>query len=114
MSKKSRSRQIKWINDIIYDVLDDLLKKAGTHRAAVMWNQLVGEQIAQHTNPVGVKHKILIVEVVNPVWRQQLEFLKQEILEKLNHNLPNQKKIKKIKFILARDSGVRYWEPDKH
>jgi len=104
-SRKKRYRNVRWINEIVYDVLDDILKKAGTHRAAVIWADVVGEKIAKYTKPKGVHRRVLIVEVANPVWRQQIEFLKDDILKKMNDKLPEKRKIKKIKFTLGNDSN---------
>lgn len=104
-SRKKRYRNVRWINEIVYDVLDDILKKAGTHRAAVIWADVVGEKIAKYTKPKGVHRRVLIIEVANPVWRQQIEFLKDDILKKMNDKLPEKRKIKKIKFTLGNDSN---------
>ena len=48
------------------------------------WNQLVGEAIAEVTQPVRVRNRSLLVKVIHPVWMQQLQFHKKLIIQKVN------------------------------
>ncbi|MBN1151029.1 DUF721 domain-containing protein [candidate division WOR-3 bacterium] len=95
---KNRYRKTLWVNDIIADVLGNIFDKSEEGVAGVLWSETIGPPINLHTKPLFTKGGVLTVEVENPVWRQQLEFLKEEIMTKLNKKLPQNKKISKIKF----------------
>ena len=59
------------------------------HQAWLIWDQLVGEQIAARARPLKLRKGVLEVQVDHPVWMQQLQMLKPKILEKINAKLPN-------------------------
>jgi hypothetical protein len=62
-----------------------------------LWNETVGEQIARNASPVLVRGDVLHVNVSSSVWVQQLQFLREAMLEKINANLTG-RKIKDIRF----------------
>ena len=76
-------------------VLQELLGKPGIgeqitrHQAWLVWDQIVGEQIAARARPKKIRRGILEVQVDHPVWMQQLHMLKPKILEKINATIPN-------------------------
>ena len=87
------------------DILQKVLKK---HRIPVKtpdsglrktWLDAVGPKIAAHTRPDAVRQNVLFVKVANSVWMQQLHFLKQEILGKINRE-NEQNPIRNIFFSL--------------
>ena len=49
-----------------------------------VWDEVVGEVIAQNAKPAAFKGKILIVHVSSSTWVHQLQFLKKEMITKLN------------------------------
>ncbi|HEY5673046.1 MAG TPA: DUF721 domain-containing protein [Malonomonas sp.] len=59
------------------------------YQAWLVWDQLVGEQIARRARPLRLRQSVLEVQVDHPVWMQQLQMLKPKILEKINQQLPN-------------------------
>ncbi len=59
------------------------------HQAWLIWDQLVGEQIAARARPFKLRKGVLEVQVDHPVWMQQLQMLKPTILEKINAKIPN-------------------------
>ena len=59
------------------------------HQAWLVWDQLVGEQIAARARPLKLRKGVLEVQVDHPVWMQQLQMLKPTILEKINAKIPN-------------------------
>jgi hypothetical protein len=59
------------------------------HQAWLIWDQLVGEQIAARARPLRLRKGVLEVQVDHPVWMQQLQMMKPQILEKINANIPN-------------------------
>jgi hypothetical protein len=66
--------------------LDDRLPR---YQAWLVWDKVVGDQIARHARPLRIREKILEVRVDNPVWMQQLQMLKPKILQKLHQELPD-------------------------
>ena len=88
----------------IGSILPEVLKKLGLkkgieqHKALLIWHQVVGKAIASHAKPGWVNNGILWVLVDHSVWQQELEFLKPQIVEKLNQQLEGVK-IRGIKFI---------------
>ena len=64
--------------------LDDRLQQ---YRALVIWEAVVGPQIAARTRPVRIRDGILEVNVDQPAWMQQLQLMKPKILARLNSEL---------------------------
>jgi hypothetical protein len=48
------------------------------------WNEIVGESVADHSQPRSIRNRILFIDVTHPTWMQQLQFLKSTLLEKVN------------------------------
>jgi len=64
--------------------LDERLQQ---YRALVIWDEVVGQQIAARARPERIRDGILEVCVDQPTWMQQLQLLKPQILTKLNARL---------------------------
>ncbi|MDT8420017.1 MAG: DUF721 domain-containing protein [Desulfuromonadales bacterium] len=79
------------IGSLLQQVLDDqgMNDRLSRYQAWLIWDQVVGEQIARRARPLRFREGILEVRVDNPVWMQQLQMLKPKILQKLNDKLPN-------------------------
>jgi len=77
---------------------NDLERGVNQNKAIIIWEQIVGEKIAENTKADSVEYGVLMVKVETPTWRQELIFKKQEILEKINHQL-GQNTIREIRFI---------------
>jgi len=75
------------------DLLDTLLAGWGLdnrlrqYQALVVWDEVVGPQIAARTRPEKIRDGVLEVCVDQPTWMQQLQLLKPQILAKLNTHL---------------------------
>jgi predicted nucleic acid-binding Zn ribbon protein len=50
-----------------------------------LWDRTVGEVIAENTRPAAFKGRLLLVYAASSTWVHQLQFLKAELIEKLNH-----------------------------
>jgi len=59
-----------------------------------IWREAVGPQIAAKTEPFKFRNGILFVAVSNSAWLQQLQFMKQDIIERVNHAMSESKKKK--------------------
>lgn len=64
---------------------DDRLSR---YQAWLVWDKVVGQQIARRARPLRIREKTLEVSVDHPVWMQQLQMLKPQILRKLHEQLP--------------------------
>lgn len=65
------------------------------------WERAVGPRISQHTRPHRVKDRTLFVKVSGSVWMHQLQFMKNEILEKLNGLLGAGRGIESLRFSIG-------------
>ncbi len=54
------------------------------HRLQRQWSEVVGPQIASHTDPTEARRGILYIAVDSAAWLHELSFFKQEILGKVN------------------------------
>lgn len=51
------------------------------------WTKIVGREIAQNTEPSRLRGGVLYVKVSNPIWMQQLQFLKEIIIKKIHQEI---------------------------
>ena len=95
---KESGRFVK-VGDIIQDVLRSQRKHGDAKMIQVwdIWPSAVGEHIGANTNPAAFKGKLLIVNVADSAWLQQLWFLKKEIIGKVNESL-GEDLVEEIKF----------------
>ena len=82
MTEKSRTTTIQ---ELLGTVINNLNAPGkGLMDIYRTWQQAVGPRIAQNTFPVSFRKGSLIVNVTTSVWMQELLFLKEKILKKLN------------------------------
>ena len=65
------------------------------------WNEIVGDSVADHSQPRTIRNRILFIDVAHPTWMQQLQFLKPTLLEKINTFL-GESLIQDIRFKLGK------------
>ncbi|OGQ07981.1 MAG: hypothetical protein A3G32_07585 [Deltaproteobacteria bacterium RIFCSPLOWO2_12_FULL_40_28] len=90
------------ISDILASSLD-VLKPDQNYSAYALtknWANLVGHQISQKSFPLFIRNKILVVEVVNGAWLNELSLQRKEILEKIQKSAGLE--IKDIRLTLKR------------
>ncbi len=77
------------VGNIIEQVVQRWRKQSGDvlDRVATEWAVIVGPAIAQNTRPFALKGSMLIVNVESPGWIHQLQYLKGEIVSKVNTEL---------------------------
>lgn len=68
-----------------------------------LWDEVVGELIARHTQPENIKRRKLFVGVSSTAWLNELESMKQMIIERLNTEVRSEV-IKDIHFHLSKFS----------
>ena len=86
MRKPSGSRTPKPIGAAIAGVLERLGLGAKMKQYEVLeaWANIVGEQIAKVTSADQIRDGKLIVRVAHSTWRNELVFLKKELIDKIN------------------------------
>ena len=86
MKAKKKKAKFEHIGSILSDVLKTYRKDADGELVQVwqVWDDVVGGVIAQNAKPAAFKGKILIVHVSSSTWIHQLQFLKKEMIVKLN------------------------------
>ena len=88
----------------ISGTLKKLIKKEGfeneinQQKAVDLWGEVVGQKIKENTEPIEVQFGVMIVKAKNPVWKQELQFQKKEIIKSLNKKLIKAT-IKDLRFI---------------
>ena len=88
----------------ISGTLKKLIKKEGLEneinqqKAIDLWGEVVGQKIRENTEPLEVQFGVLIVKVKNSVWKQELQFQKEDIIKSLNKKLIKTT-IKDLRFI---------------
>jgi predicted nucleic acid-binding Zn ribbon protein len=77
------------IGDLVGSVLGDLGlgDVARAHRIGAHWSEVVGAQVAAHCRPLGLRGDVLEVEVDSPIWSQELQLRKPELLGALARRL---------------------------
>ena len=80
---------MKQIGQIIGNVLKDfgIEKSIKGHQALTIWSEVVGERIADITEPQKIKNGKLFIRVKTDSWRNELIYHKKDIIEKLNVSL---------------------------
>ena len=73
-------------------------KELNQQKAIDVWGKVVGKKIKEHTEPIEVRYGVLTVKTSSPVWRQELQFQKDKIVESINKKLIKAN-IKDIRFI---------------
>lgn len=69
--------------------LQRLLQGLGAPKPGTMqsvfdaWPELVGEQVAAHAQPAGLRDGVLTVTVADPAWATQLRFLEADLVARI-------------------------------
>jgi predicted nucleic acid-binding Zn ribbon protein len=73
------------VGDLIGTVLGELGLEgiAKAHQIGARWEEVVGKPVAAHCRPLGIRAEVLEIEVDSPVWSQQLQLRKPELLAAL-------------------------------
>ena len=77
------------IGSSIESVLEQLgiLGRIKQYKILELWPEIVGEQIARASAVESIRNGKLFVKVKHPVWRNELQFLKAEIIRKVNDRM---------------------------
>jgi len=106
-SMRQRQRQKNLLR--LGDVIRKTLKKRNISIGSTnrndwdVWYKVTGPQIAAQTQPQKLRGDTLFVKVSTSVWMHQLQFMKQEIIDKINKSM-GRKTIKNIYFSIGATS----------
>jgi predicted nucleic acid-binding Zn ribbon protein len=79
--------------EAIGDILGRLFERKGwgkrvfEGRALSVWGDVVGKSVKAHSRPVRVKDGKMIVAVDDSVWKQEISFLSEEIIWRINERM---------------------------
>ena len=65
----------------------DLSQRLDEYGVWPIWNEVVGKTIARNAQPEKIRNGVLFIKVTSPVWMQQLQFMKEMIVDKINQRL---------------------------
>jgi hypothetical protein len=99
MRKKKNQSRLQSIGEILFSSFKGkgVAAKIEENSLIKLWPKAVGQQIALQTQPDCLKNGTLFVKTTSSVWVQQLHFMKEEILQKLNE-LAGKIAVKDIRF----------------
>ena len=97
----SPNREIRCIDEILKDVVGGFEQPVQENVLVLRkaWAELVGEQIAQHSEPGFIKDFALHVFVDHPGWMPELERIKGVLLQKLQARY-REMRIRKLNLLL--------------
>jgi predicted nucleic acid-binding Zn ribbon protein len=98
-SKRSRNKDFTHIGSLIEQLQSRVRKNSNRDLSALWdcWDSLVGPLVAANAQPAVFKGKLLLVHVSSSTWLQQLQFLKSDMIRKINTSL-GQHLVEEIKF----------------
>ncbi|MDI6687222.1 MAG: DUF721 domain-containing protein [Desulfobacterales bacterium] len=87
MAKKRKDiKEFEHIGGVINKILKTCRHESDEELVKVwnLWNSAVGDVVSENARPAAFKGRLLIVHVVSSTWIHQLQFLKTDIIERLN------------------------------
>lgn len=98
--KKFSTNDPEKIGGLILQALDRMGYAGRIHKQSAVtgWSEIVGEDISKETRALKIDGDTLVVKVHKAAWRQQLIFMKDELLNKIRINLGDES-VKDIRFI---------------
>ena len=82
------------IKESLIEILGDEKLKPAFEKGNLSscWEEIVGASINENTTIKSFKNGILIIKTKTPVWRNELLFQKNDIMQKLNSKLEKNKR----------------------
>jgi hypothetical protein len=84
-----------------------IAEKIREHTAPLVWAEVVGPQVANATEVLGVRDGVLRVSTKSSVWSHELTFYKSDILQRLNTRLGARPGAPSITDILFQNHGLQ-------
>ena len=92
LNRRSKKRK-RSIPTLVSQILSGTIKQQGLERdyfqykVFSLWNEVVGPAIAKHAQPTRFSKGVLSVRVEHSTWMQELQFMKQEIMDRMNREM---------------------------
>lgn len=86
----TKRKRLYKVGDIVDGVVNDLRGQVSEtggeslEEVQCAWSSVVGEAITAHTTLTSLMNGVLVVSVKKSVWRNELEFMKAGITQKIN------------------------------
>ncbi len=82
----SKKRQPTLIGNVVKDILLGCHSGSAIDMESIvaLWPQVVEVDVAANTQPAAFRQQLLLVNVSNSIWIQELRFKKEDIIRKLN------------------------------
>jgi predicted nucleic acid-binding Zn ribbon protein len=99
MKRKKHQAEFEHIGRIIDTIIKTYRRESDSQLVRVwsLWESVLGAPIADNARPAAFKGKILLIHVTSSAWIHQLQFLKKEMIDKLNAAL-GKELIEDLKF----------------
>lgn len=100
----SRLRRIAGLPEVMSKVLKaaDPVGKRHSARAVAAWQEVVGPAITEHTRGFALRDgQELVVFVDSPAWAQQLSFMSDELVRRLNAHVGTTA-VRHLRFVVSR------------
>jgi len=88
-NSKTRKKEFVHIRNVLRNVLHRPAGQSSGDLTRIweLWDTAVGPVIAANTRPSAFKGKLLLVHASSSTWLHQLQFMKEDILRKVNRTL---------------------------
>ncbi|ROL58490.1 DUF721 domain-containing protein [Bacteroidetes/Chlorobi group bacterium Naka2016] len=101
MAKRTeRYKKVLQIDKILGDVVENIVdkKKSPLLRIEMAWNKALSSAIAKNCTPERFRRGVLTVKCTNSIWKSEMLFYKEELIEKINKEL-GEELIKDVYFV---------------
>ncbi len=97
--KRKNIKDFEHVGSLINNLLKTCRHESDNELVKVwdLWSSAVGDSVAENTMPAAFKGSLLLVHVVSSTWMQHLQFLKTDIIKKINDAL-GKDLVEEIKF----------------
>ena len=99
MKEEKENKGFAQIGSVVGKMLNQCRSESDIGMTEVwrLWESAVGKAIAENARPAAFKGTMLLVHVTSSTWIHELQFLKKDIIRKVNDAL-GEEKIEEIKF----------------
>jgi len=99
MKEEKENKGFAHIGSIVDKVLNQCRCESDMEMTEVwrLWESAVGKAIAENARPAAFKGRMLLVHVTSSTWIHELQFLKKDIIRKVNDAL-GEEQVEEIKF----------------
>lgn len=91
------------IAGVVKDVVEKISqsREKDIHKIISVWPGVAGREFTQHTRPIGLRKKTLVVNVEESTWLYQVNFYKAKLLASIKRKL-GEDKVQNIQFRIGK------------